>query len=84
MNSSVRKYMCVLCVTGTYRKTILHRRRKFIAYFYFTPVKRRIIDHHLEGVTADLLGLGAFIGHGVEEIEAKLVDRGFEIYRIER
>lgn len=84
MKASIRKSMCVLVVSGTYRKNIFCRRTSFVLYFYYTPIKKRIIDHTSENVTAAKLGIGQVIGHDVSEVEDFCKSRGYDFYRVER
>ena len=70
MKASVRKYMCVLVVRGTYRKWFLSRKKEFEVSFYYTPVKKRVIDYHSDDLALSALGLGQIIGHDVSELES--------------
>lgn len=84
MKSSVRKYMCVLVAKGTYKKNFFSKSIGFEIYFYYTPIKKKIIDYSAEGLTPHALGLGQVIGLDVDTVADELVTRGYSLFRIER
>lgn len=84
MKANVRKYMNVLIVKGTYRKHIFAKKISFEIYFYYTPIKKKIIDYKSEEIPLGKLGIGQIIGHGIEEIELFCDQKGFTFLHIER
>jgi hypothetical protein len=81
---ATRKYMSVLVVRGEYKKNFFTKKKKFELYFYYTPIKKRIVDYTSDGITLKTLGLGQIIGLGIDEIETILSTFGFSFFRIER
>ena len=84
MKANVRKYMSVLIVNGTHRRHFFAKKRPFEVYFYFTPVKRVVIDYKCDGIALKDLGFTQIIGHGIEEVQAILNDKGCSFFSIER
>jgi hypothetical protein len=77
MRTNVRKYLSILVVRGTYRKWFLSKKRSFEIHFYYTPVKKKIIDYKSEGVTLYILGLGQIIGDDVSSIQVWAEEKGY-------
>lgn len=84
MKANVRKYMSVLIVNGTYRKHFFAKRKAFELYFYYTPVKKVVIDYKCDGITLKDLGMEQIIGHGISEVQAILEEKGHSFFCIER
>lgn len=84
MKSNVRKHMCVLFVKGTFKKYFFSKGVTFEIYFYYTPIKKKIVDYSAEGLTPHRLGLGQVIGISVSEVEELALSKGYSLFRIER
>jgi hypothetical protein len=82
MRANVRKYLSVLVVKGTYKKWFLSKKKNFEIHFYYTPVKKKIIDYNSEGVTIYVLGLGQIIGHDVSSIQIWAEEKGYNTSHI--
>lgn len=84
MKANARKYMGVLVVKGTFRKHIFAKSKSFEIYFYYTPIKKMIVDFVCEGITIKQLGLGQVIGKAIVEVESIMSEKGYSVFRIER
>jgi hypothetical protein len=81
---TARKYMSILVITGGYKKNFFTKIKKFELYFYYTPVKKRIVDYTCDGITLKELGLGQVIGYDIEIIELYFTSKGYSVFQIER
>lgn len=84
MKVNVRKYMSLLVVSGTYKKHLFSKRVRFEISFYYTPIKKKIIDYRSEDLLISRLGIGQIIGHDITEIEQLCLDKGFSFFHIVR
>jgi hypothetical protein len=84
MKANVRKYMSVLIVKGIYRRHIFAKKTCFEIYFYYTPIKKRIMDYRCDEVPTGKLGIGQIIGHDIEEMEKFCIEKGYTFLHIER
>jgi len=84
MKANARKYMGVLVVKGTFRKHIFAKSRSFEIYFYYTPIKKIVVDFICDGITIKQLGLGQVIGKAILELESLMSQKGYSVFRIEK
>lgn len=76
--------MCVLVIKGVYKKYFFSKGMSFEIYFYYTPVKNRIIDYTAEGMTPHKLGLGQVIGIPISDVMDLAIRKGYSFFQIER
>jgi hypothetical protein len=81
MNINIRKSLNTFVVEGL--QNIFFFRRKFKATFYYTPIKKKVLDFESDDI--DIKKLGNFkIGMDISEIEEWSEKNGYQSYHIKR
>jgi hypothetical protein len=82
MKLNIRKCLNVLVVEGTLTRFFFFK-KPFNARFYYTPVKKKVLDFKSEGI--ELRKLGEFkIGMDLSEIESWVEKAGHQSYHIRK
>lgn len=84
MKANVRKYMSVLVVSGTYKKHLFAKKVRIEISFYYTPIKKKVIDYRSDSIALSTLGMGQIIGHDIQEVENFCTKLGFSFFHITR
>jgi hypothetical protein len=82
MKLNIRKCLNVLVVEGSVKRFFFFK-KTFNARFYYTPVKKKVLDFKSEGI--ELRKLGDFkIGMDLSEIESWVEKGGHQSYYIHK